>query len=196
MSVQTKSFDMENETFIKTYNNAIPHVLCDMLIEKFDANTDQWENRDKRTEDRGNLKFNEVHLFKYMDTWKEEVDALADLFKIYVDDYKNQYSEFMFPPKYGIEPFKMKKYEANGLDEFGWHVDVNSTGSMNRWLAFFCYLSDNDEGHTSFPYQKVGTDCKKGTIVMFPPMWPWLHQGAKPVDKPKYFLGSYLHYVD
>jgi hypothetical protein len=27
-------------------------------------------------------------------------------------------------------------------------------------------------------------------------MWPWLHQGAKPVDKPKYFLGSYLHYVD
>jgi len=67
---------------------------------------------------------------------------------------------------------------------------------MNRWLAFFCYLSDNDEGHTSFPYQKVGTDCKKGTIIMFPPMWPWLHQGAKPVNKPKYFLGSYLHYVD
>ena len=116
---------MENETFIKTYENAIPHVLCDMLIEKFDANTDQWENRDKRTEDRGNLKFNEVHLFKYIDTWKEEVEALADLFKIYVDDYKNQYSEFMFPPKYGIEPFKMKKYEANGIDEFGWHVDVN-----------------------------------------------------------------------
>ena len=113
------------ETFIKTYENAIPHVLCDMLIEKFDANTDQWENRDKRTEDRGNLKFNEVHLFKYMDTWKEEVQALADLFKIYVDDYKNQYSEFMFPP-----------------------------------------------------------------------MWPWLHQGAKPAVKPKYFLGSYLHYVD
>ena len=194
--MQTKSLNMENETFIKTYENAIPHVLCDMLIEKFDANTDQWENRDKRTEDRGNLKFNEVHLFKYMDTWKEEVEALADLFKIYVDDYKNQYSEFMFPPKYGIEPFKMKKYEANGLDEFGWHVDVNSTGSMNRWLAFFCYLSDNDEGHTSFPYQKVGTDCKKGTIVMFPPMWPWLHQGTKPVVKPKYFLGSYLHYVD
>ncbi len=138
--MQIKSFDMENETFIKTYENAIPHVLCDMLIEKFDTNTDQWENRDKRTEDRGNLKFNEVHLFKYMDTWKEEVEALADLFKIYVDDYKNQYSEFMFPPKYGIEPFKMKKYEANGLDEFGWHVDVNTTDSMRRWLAFFCYL--------------------------------------------------------
>ena len=171
---------MDNETFIKTYDNAIPHVLCDMLIEKFDANTDQWENRDKRTEDRGNLKFNEVHLFKHMDTWKEEVQALADLFKIYVDDYKSQYSDYCFPPKYGIEPFKMKRYDANGLDE----------------LAFFCYLSDNDEGHTNFPYQRVSTDCKKGSIVLFPPMWPWLHQGTKPVDKPKYFLGSYLHYVN
>ena len=60
------------ETFIKTYDNAIPHVLCDMLIEKFDTNTDQWENRDKRTEDRGNLKFNEVHLFKYMERNRED----------------------------------------------------------------------------------------------------------------------------
>ena len=93
-------------------------------------------------------------------------------------------------------PYFFNDYKVDEGDEFGWHVDVNSTGSMNRWLAFFCYLSDNDEGHTTFPYQKVSTDCKKGTIVMFPPMWPWLHQGAKPVGKPKYFLGSYLHYVN
>ena len=71
MSVQIKNLDMEN-SFIKIYENAIPHVLCDILIEKFDVNTYQWENRDKRTEDRGNLKFNEVHLFKYMDTGKKK----------------------------------------------------------------------------------------------------------------------------
>ena len=63
MSVLTKSLDMENETFIKTYDNAIPHTLCDTLIEKFESNQDQWEKRDKRTQDRGNLSFNEVHLF-------------------------------------------------------------------------------------------------------------------------------------
>ena len=161
------------ENFIKTYENAIPHVLCDMLIEKFDANTDQWENRDKRTEDRGNLKFNEVHLFKYMDTWKEEVHALADLFKIYVDDYKSQYSEFMFPPKYGIEPFKMKKYDANGLDEFGWHVDVNSTGSMNRWLNHFSviYLTMMRDTQV-FHIRKFRQIVRKELLWLFPPMWP------------------------
>jgi hypothetical protein len=30
---------------------------------------------------------------------------------------------------------------------------------------------------------------------MFPPLWPWLHQGMKPIDKPKYMIGSYLHYT-
>jgi hypothetical protein len=31
--------------------------------------------------------------------------------------------------------------------------------------------------------------------VLFPPLWPWIHSGAKPVDKPKYIIGTYLHYV-
>ena len=25
---------------------------------------------------------------------------------------------------------------------------------------------------------------------------PWLHAGTKPVDKPKYIIGGYLHYDD
>jgi len=29
---------------------------------------------------------------------------------------------------------------------------------------------------------------------MFPPLWPWMHAGAKPVGKSKYIVGSYLHY--
>ena len=187
---------MDNETFIRSYDNAIPNVLCDKLVEKFESNQDQWEHRDKQTTDRGNLTFNEVHCFKYMDTWKEEMEALSNIFKMYTLEYMKQFNQFCFPPKYGFESFKMKKYEPNGIDEFGWHVDVNTTDSMRRWLAFFLYLSDNEEGKTEFPYQKVTTDCKKGTMVLFPPMWPWLHRGMKPIKEPKYFMGSYLHYVE
>ena len=73
--------------------------------------------------------------------------------------------------KYGIEPFKMKKYEPNGIDEFGWHVDVLVKNGMHRWLGFFLYLSDNEEGKTEFRYQNKIIDCKKGSMVVFPPMW-------------------------
>ena len=102
----------------------------------------------------------------------------------------------IIPEKYALEPFKMKKYEPNGVDEFGWHVDVNSRNNMERFLAFFLYLSDNEEGKTEFPYQNMPTDCVKGSMVIFPPMWPWYHRGTKPIKVPKYFMGSYLLYVN
>ena len=185
---------MDNKTFIQTYDNAIPDSLCDDLIQKFESNKDQWENRSKLSSERS-LSFNEIHLFKYTDTWKDEIKVLQEIFTKYIDDYKKLYSEYCFPNEYGLEPFKMKKYDSNGVDEFGWHVDVNSKSNMHRWLGFFLYLSDNEEGKTEFPYQNTITDCKKGSMVVFPPMWPWFHRGTKPIKEPKYFMGSYLLYV-
>ena len=183
------------KTFIQTYDNAIPDSLCDDLIQKFESNKDQWENRSKLSSERS-LSFNEIHLLKYTDTWKDEIKVLQEIFTKYIDDYKKLYSEYCFPNEYGLEPFKMKKYDSNGVDEFGWHVDVNSKSNMHRWLGFFLYLSDNEEGKTEFPYQNTITDCKKGSMVVFPPMWPWFHRGTKPIKEPKYFMGSYLHYVE
>ena len=184
------------ETFIRQYDNAIPNELCDQLIKKFDNNPEQWEKRDKRTDDRGNLTFNELFCFNHMDTWKEEMKAVASIFNHYTDEYMKEFDKYCFPNKFGFEAFKMKRYEPNDIDEFGWHVDVFGPGSMKRFLAFFVYLSDNKEGKTVFRFQNTTTDCKKGTMVIFPPAWPWLHKGTKPIEEKKYFLGSYLHYVD
>ena len=181
--------------FIKVYENVISHSFCDDLIQKFESNSDKWENRNKLSTER-NLSFKELHWFKDMDTWKDESQALTNTFIQYIDNYKSEFSKFCFPEKYALEPFKMKKYEPNGVDEFGWHVDVNSRNNMERFLAFFLYLSDNEEGKTEFPYQNMTTDCVKGSMVIFPPMWPWYHRGTKPIEVPKYFMGSYLLYVN
>ena len=40
--------------FIKVYENAIPHLLCDKLVKKFESNQEQWEKGDKRTHDELN----------------------------------------------------------------------------------------------------------------------------------------------
>ena len=47
---------MDNKTFIQTYDNAIPDSLCDDLIQKFESNKDQWENRSKLSSERSSLK--------------------------------------------------------------------------------------------------------------------------------------------
>ena len=62
-------------------------------------------------------------------------------------------------------------------------------------LVFFIYLSDNEEGKTTFPQLDKYAECKKGSMLMFPPMWPWLHAGTKPINEPKYIMQTYLHYV-
>ena len=181
--------------FIKVYENIIPHSFCDELIQKFESNSDKWENRNQLSSER-HLSFKEMHCGKHMDIWKEECEILSNVFMKYVNEYKLDFSKFCFPDRFGIENLKIKKYEPNGIDEFGWHVDVTSRNSMERVLSFFLYLSDNEEGKTEFPYQNTTIDCVKGSMVIFPPMWPWFHRGAKPIKVPKYFLGSYLTYVD
>ena len=181
--------------FIKVYENVISHSFCDELIQKFESNSDKWENRNQLSSER-HLSFKEMHCGKHMDIWKEECEILSNVFMKYVNEYKLDFSKFCFPDRFGIENLKIKKYEPNGIDEFGWHVDVTSRNSMERFLSFFLYLSDNEEGKTEFPYQNTTIDCVKGSMVIFPPMWPWFHRGTKPIKEPKYFMGSYLHYVE
>jgi hypothetical protein len=36
---------------------------------------------------------------------------------------------------------------------------------------------------------------KTGRLLMFPPMWNYKHIGHKPIEQPKYIVGSYLHYI-
>ena len=57
-------------------------------------------------------------------------------------------------------------------------------------------LDDNEKGQTSFSQYGFKSPCKKGSLLVFPPLWPWLHAGDKPINKPKYIVGSYLHYVN
>ena len=99
------------------------------------------------------------------------------------------------PVSYIIEPVRMKRYVANDYDEFKQHVDVNQKTNCTRFLVFFIYLDNNIKGKTIFPNLSREIDCKKGSLLIFPPMWPWLHAGQKAARKSKYIMQSYLHYV-
>ena len=139
---------MDNKTFIKVYDNAISDTFCDELIQKFESNQDQWEKRDMSSAKR-TLSFNEIHCFNHMETWEDDTKKLADTFIQYIDDYKSNYHEYCFPKKFGFEPFKMKKYDSNGVDEFGWHVDQHSqpySDGRVRKISFSVFLNDDFEG--------------------------------------------------
>ena len=182
------------ENFVKIYDNVIDEESCKGLIEKFEELQDKHEivNIEDK-EDR--ISFNQIVLTK-SEEWKTVNDGMIKLFQIYIAQYKKEcnISEQMWPDKCGFETIRMKRYLANDYDRFDYHVDVKDYATARRFLAFFIYLNDVEEGgETEFLFGRVNP--KMGRLVMFPPMWPWFHAGQKPVSGTKYFIQSYCHYV-
>ena len=182
------------ENFVKIYDNVIDEESCKGLIEKFEELQDKHEivNIEDK-EDR--ISFNQIVLTKN-EEWKTVNDGMMKLFQAYIAQYKKEcnISEQMWPEKCGFETIRMKRYLANDYDRFDYHVDVRDYATARRFLAFFIYLNDVEEGgETEFLFGRVKP--KMGRLVMFPPMWPWFHAGQKPVSGTKYFIQSYCHYV-
>ncbi len=164
------------ESYIRQYPNILDREFCQTLIEKFE----ECEDSHLSTMPGKNRQFTEVQLLENMDTFKNEFNVCLNSLHGAIE-------------KYGMEGIKIKRYLANDIDMFDWHVDVSDGQSNARFLAFFVYLDDNEAGSTEFVDEKI--DCVAGSVLIFPPMWPWLHRGNKPIKKPKYLLQSYLHYL-
>ena len=99
------------------------------------------------------------------------------------------------------EEFRMKRFlVGNGgedTEQFGNHVDVTSHAGGKRMLILMVYLNDEfNGGETVFPNYGDAVKPKKGSIIIFPPMWMYLHRGNPPLAPgyAKYFLMTYLNY--
>ena len=178
--------------YIRTYDNVLTKDQCQQLIQKFEASGDQ----QVRTELENHRHFTEININHHKD-WEGFVLGLYDKFKPYVTRYHTdcEITKTQWPEKYGFEQMRFKKYNADGKDEFSSHVDVGDYNSARRFLVFFLYLDDNEEGWTGFDEYDIKVKPEPGRLLMFPPTWTYLHTAFKPKDKPKYIIGSYLHYL-
>ncbi len=177
--------------YIKKYDKVISEDFCDHLIQQFESHIGHHEPYKDKT-----MSFTQIQLFSHK-SWDSSSDLLINVFKKHLQQYKEDFNinEKMWPQKYGFEGFRIKRYMPNDVDEFKEHVDVRDHNTARRFLVFFLYLDDNEKGTTTFSNMNYTSECTKGSLLMFPPLWPWLHAGQKPIKKPKYILGSYLHYA-
>ena len=180
------------DNLIKTYDDVIDKRTCKNLIDKFEQFQTQHEEFDV-----GGMCFTQLNMTKSSQMWSKEIEEFTNLFQSYLLTYLKDtgVTPQQMPSKYIWEPIRLKRYMPNDHDEFKPHVDVNSKQTSTRFLVFFVYLSDNEEGKTTFPQLDKYAECKKGSMLMFPPLWPWLHAGTKPINEPKYIMQTYLHYV-
>ena len=177
----------------RIYKDVLSPEVCKGMIEKFEKHPEQYEKHHK-----GLMSFSQIKL-QHHKVWGEEVKILIKIYLEYIKEYKKVClnGEYQWPEKYGFEEIRMKRYLPNGVDEFGDHVDVGNHANARRFLAFFLYLDNNVDGQTLFRIKGYhwSSPCIQGNLLIFPPLWPWVHAGNKPTKVPKYIVGSYLHYV-
>ena len=182
------------DNLVRIYNDIMTDEKCQYFVDKFEAHPEMQETQNNSQDKTLTL----INLMSSPDTpFREDLGFLSNLFMQSVEKYKKDcdIKPFQFPEKFGVEAFKIKRYLPDTTDEFPAHVDVRDYATARRFLVMFVYLTDNYAGQTQLEVLAGTSPCKRGSILLFPPMWPWIHAGKAPVKNPKYIMGSYLQYV-
>ena len=190
------------DNFIRVYDNVLSPEKCQYFIDKFESNSQMHSVQDNTAKsDRSLATLIKIDLLGQPNSpFLGDIDFLLKILLDCVSLYKKDVlvaETQQWPKKYGVEAPKIKRYLPNSSDEFPEHVDVANMESAMRFLVMFIYLDDNEKGETVITLKEDTfiSSCKKGSCLIFPPYWPWLHAGRKVINKPKYIIGSYLHHV-
>ena len=188
--------------YVKTYD-ALDTSICSDLIEIFEQNnptTNPWYRHSDKEWAEDYRSFLEAEITRVPE-FQNFVTPIYNVAQAVYNQYKQDVGAF-FPEKVGFESLRMKRYDANSHDQFGWHSDVGDYASARRFLVMFFYLNDVEEGgETQFEFNRdydksihFTIKPKCGRIVVFPPMWMYPHRGCKPISGAKYILSTYAHY--
>ena len=190
------------DNLIRVYDDVVDEESCERMIKMFE---DSKDTEPVKLEDGDNsISFTQLTMSEHKE-WASVQAGMLEMFQEYIGRYNIDVSlkAKQWPPTYGYEAIRMKRYFNNDYDRFDPHVDVLNHETARRFLAFFIYMNDVEEGgETEFvnlykpgTYVPFKVEAKRGRLLMFPPLWPWYHAGRKPISNNKYIIHSYCHYV-
>ncbi|TQV75438.1 2OG-Fe(II) oxygenase [Aliikangiella marina] len=177
--------------YIRVYDNALDSKVCDDLVDLFEAKSEYHQiNGGAHQAHLGkDSRWVELNLMPIMsDTSKNTVAAQMAKYKsIYENDCNIQPP---LPNPNAIYPFRLKRYDV-GTDQFIPHMDAYGPES-NRFLVYLWYLNDVEEGgETVFVDLDISVKPKRGSLVMFPPYWMYIHTAKPPISNPKYVINTF-----
>ena len=190
------------DNLIRVYDDVVDEESCERMIKMFEDSND---TQPVKLDDGDNsISFTQLIMVEHKE-WETVQAGMLKVFQDYIMRYNIDVSlkSKQWPETYGYEAIRMKRYLDNDYDRFDPHVDVLNYETARRFLAFFIYLNDVEEGgETEFvnmykpgTYVPFKVEAKRGRLLMFPPLWPWYHAGRKPISNNKYIIHSYCHYV-
>ena len=191
------------DNYIQIYDDVIDEESCQKFIEKFEDSPDHFLTVHEEDGDE-KISFKQIVLVDHKE-WESVQKGMLEVFQDYIIHYKVDCNIVtkQWPETYGYEAIRIKRYLDNDYDRFDPHVDVLNYETSRRFLTFFIYLNDVEEGgetqfmnlHKPGTYIPYTVQPKQGRLLMFPPTWQYYHAGLKPISGKKYLLHSYCHYA-
>ena len=205
----------KKDMYVKVYENVLSNSFCDHIIKKFEENPDFHELYtgtllDKKLAIQGgieNLKgylsrkqTTEMHFNGNKELKYEDIYVSQQLSK-----YLNKYAFELNLPQEPIEllgnsdsGYQMQKYIKNDgryIFHHDFSVEFKRRDEGNqigyRTLTFIFYLNDVEEGgETTFPEFKVKP--KKGSLLLFPATWNYVHSANIPKSNDKYIITGWM----
>ena len=172
--------------YISVIDNALSPGLCAALIDRFEGS-----DRVEKGELKGGFSFTQLDVTA---AWPDMQETLVKVFLEQVAAYQRKVEAYFWPPSFGFEHLRMKRYLPDGRDCFPPHVDVMGRDAARRFLAAMIYLNAPEAGETVFGPLGVSIRPMTGRMVCFPPLWMFPHEGLAPKNGPKYILNTYLCY--
>ena len=183
--------------FIWTRKDSLSESFCQHVINRFDEEplkqdgvlgTDRRVNKEiKQTKDF--VITNHQH-------WRSEDNIFFEALQKGLKEYRLYLATIhrnAVPYDYEINDtgYKLQRYEAGGF--YDWHHDWQMSGGATRIFTFMWYLNtikEEDEGYTEFA-DGTRLQPERGTLVMFPATWTFLHRGFPPKVR-KYICNGWI----
>jgi len=190
------------DKFIGVYTDFFSEKFCDELIAHY-----EWCRLNNKTYVRGDseiYKKDEAHNLNPLNfdeiafTYDNASGYIAEFNNIFWNvcykDYRKQYSVMDTYRAHTIYTYKVQKTEPAGGYHL-WHFENESPEYSRRIGVYILYLNDVEEGgETEFLYLSKRIKPKKGTLVIFPPNYPWAHRGNPPLSGSKYIMTGWMEF--
>jgi len=184
--------EVKENTFIFEQKNALPGPLCDDMIERFEAHTDeQYQGRIGQTVSQdSSIKKTTDLVVSGKEHWKDVDNNLFRSMGIAIKEFRKAYPYFKGPFKdmgYAIQRYNPGEF-------YHWHIDGGSHDFSQRQLVALWYLNDvpGPGGETEFLFQDIKIKPEKGKLVLFPPFWTHEHRAVTLNEGVKYIATTWI----
>ena len=192
--------DLSLSTVIKQYNDIVPKLLCEELIEFFEESitfriddhrkqsTEMQLMGDPRPRARAYKQLLHNLIYPLGERYERELHTNCHVDYMPTDEPLTK----MFPT--GFRSLQIQKYTAEDKGYPAVHIEAGPD-HINKYLAMIVFLNNVEEGgETVFPMGGTAITPETGKVAIWPTGLPFYHCGNKS-ESDKYIITSWFEFL-